>query len=58
VRRDFAGHADRDAFAAVDQQVRNARRQNFGLGLTVVVIGLEIDGFFVDILKQRGCDPG
>ena len=54
VRRDLAGHAHGDAFAAVDQQVGDARRQDFGLVFAFVVIGLEVDGFLVDVFKQRG----
>src|SRR3712207_7377817 len=44
VRRDVGGHADRDPARAVDQQVRDARRQHRGLLLGAVVVGLEIDG--------------
>ena len=56
MRRDLAGHADRDALAAVHQQIRNARRQNFGFDFAVVVIGAEIDGFLVDIVQQFSRD--
>ena len=38
---------------AVDQQVREAGRQDLGLVLGVVVIGLEIDGVLVEIVEQR-----
>ena len=49
VRRDVGGHADRDADGAVDQQVREPRRQDGRLlGLAVVVV-LEVDGVLVDV---------
>ena len=57
VRRNVGRHAHRDAGRAVDQQVRDARRQDFGLDFAVVVIGPEIDGFLVDVFEQRGGDP-
>ena len=41
---------------AVDQQVGNARGQDFGLDFAFVVIGAEIDGFLVDVFEQRGGD--
>ena len=48
VRRDVRGHADRDALAAVDQQVREAGRQHLGaLELARVVVD-EVDGVLVD----------
>ena len=34
----------------------NARGQNFGLRFALVVVGLEIDGFLVDVFEQRGGD--
>ena len=49
VRRDVGGHADGDAGGAVDQQVRDARRQHRGLGRPSVVVGLEVDGLLVDV---------
>ena len=53
VRRNVGRHADRDAAGAVDQEVRNARRQDLGFGLGVVVVLLEIDRVLVDVLEQR-----
>ena len=58
VRRDVGGHADRDADRAVDEQVREPRRQDDGLlGLAVVVV-LEVDGLFLDVAhhleRERG----
>src|SRR6185437_4643468 len=49
VRRDVRRHADRDARRAVDEQVRQPRRQHCGFLLLAVVIGHEIDGFLVDV---------
>ena len=48
VGRDVGGHPDRDALTAVDQQVREARRQDLGyLELTRVVVD-EIDRVLAD----------
>ena len=41
VRRDLGGHADRDALGAVDQQVRDPRRQDRRLLRPAVVVGLK-----------------
>ena len=41
---------------SVDQQIRNARRQHFGLDSPFIEIGPEIDGLFVEIFQQRGVD--
>ncbi len=49
VRRDVGGHADRDAGRAVDQQVRDARRQDRRLLRAAVVVGREVDGLLVDV---------
>jgi len=57
VRRDVGGHAHRDAGRAVDQQVREARRQDRRLQLLLVVVGLEIDGFLVDVGQHLVADP-
>ena len=53
VRRDIGGHADGDAAGAVDQQIGKARRQHHRLVLVAVVIVLEVDGVFVDVVEQR-----
>ena len=53
VRRDIGCHADGDAVGAVDQQVGEFGRQNLGFVLAFVVVGLEFDGFLVDILQQH-----
>ncbi len=49
VRRDAGGHADRDAGRAVDQQVREPRREDDRLLGAAVVVGLEVDGVLVDV---------
>ena len=49
VRRDVGRHADGDARRAVDEQVRNVRRQNRRLFGRLVVVGDEIDGLLVEI---------
>ena len=49
MRRNVRGHADGDAAGAVDQQIRNARRQNDGLFARLIEVGNEIDGFFFEI---------
>ena len=51
--RHVGGHAHRDAAGAIDQEVGKARRQNRRLALGIVVVGLEIDRFLVDVLQQR-----
>ena len=48
VGRDVGRHADGDALAAVDQQVREPRRQDRGLVGLVGVVGDEVDGALVD----------
>ena len=52
VRRDVRGHADRDAAAAVDEQVREARRQHRRLLVLAVVGVAEVDGLLVDLAEQ------
>jgi hypothetical protein len=44
VRRDARRHADGDALRAVDEQVREARRQDDGLEARAVVVGAPRDG--------------
>ena len=48
VRGDVGGHADGDAGAAVDDEVRDRGRQHRRLDLAAVVVGLEVDGLLVD----------
>ena len=52
VRRNVGRHADGDAARAVDQQVREARRQDLRLALGAVVVVLEIDRVLVDVVEQ------
>ena len=58
VGRDVGGHADGDALAAVDQQVRKTGRQYRRLVFLVGVVAAHIDGVLVDSLehvhRQRG----
>ena len=46
---DVGGHADSDAGASVDQQVREPTGQNSGFEGPAVVVGCEVDGLFIDI---------
>ncbi len=52
VRRDVRGHADGDARAAVDEQVRELGRKDLGHGQAFVVIGNEIDGVLFDVRQE------
>ena len=52
VRRDVGRHADGDAAGAVDQHVREARRQDRGLEVLAVVVRLEVDGLLVDVGEE------
>ena len=53
VRRDVGRHADRDAAGAVDQEVRELRRQHRRLLVRFVVVRPEVDGVLVDVGEQR-----
>ena len=53
VRRDVRRHADRDARRAVDQQVRERRRQDRRLFGGLVVVRNEVDGLLVEIRHHR-----
>ena len=57
VRRDIGRHADGDAAGAIDQQIREARRQHHRLFLVAVVVFLEVDGVLVDVVEQRHRRP-
>jgi hypothetical protein len=52
VRRYVGRHADGDAARAVDEQVRDARRQDRGLDLRVVEVRDEVDALLVDVAEQ------
>ena len=49
VRRHFGGHADRDAGATVDQQIRQHAREHGRLLARFVVVGAEIDGVLLEV---------
>ena len=53
MRRNVGGHADGDAACAIDQEVRNARRQNSRLQLRAVIVRLKGDRVLVEIGEQR-----
>ena len=60
VRRDVGGHADGDAAGAVDQQVRELRRQDHRFLLAPIVVRLEVDRLILEIVEQRHgrtCEP-
>ena len=58
VRRNIGRHADGDPRGSVDKKVRDARRQDRRFFERVIVVGVEIDGFLINIgehfLRQRG----
>ena len=56
VRRDVGRHADGDAGRAVDEQVRDARRQHDRLGLGAVVVGPERHGVLLDLGEHLVAD--
>ncbi|EXI65090.1 MAG: hypothetical protein AW08_03452 [Candidatus Accumulibacter adjunctus] len=56
VRRDVRRHADGNARRAVDQQVRDARRQDQRLLLGAIVVRPEIDRLLVDVGEQLVAD--
>ncbi len=58
VRRDVGRHPDGDAGGAVDQQVREAGRQDQRLLGRFVVVGAEVDGVGVDVAQQLGREAG
>ena len=53
MRRDVRRHADRDPGGAVDEQVREPRRQDARLLSRLVVVRLEVDRVVVELLEQR-----
>ena len=56
VRRNRRGHADRDAAGAVDQQVRELRRQHRRLGVPLVVGRHEVDRVELQIVEHHRRD--
>ena len=57
VRRDVRRHADGDAGGAVDEEVREPRREDERLLLGLVVVGAEVDRLRVDVAEQLGRQP-
>src|SRR5213082_56771 len=49
VRRDVRGHTDGNATRPIDEQIRNARRQNHGLFARLIKVRNKIDGFFFQV---------
>ena len=58
VRRDIGGHTYGNARRAVDQQIRNAAWKDERFFFRAVVVGAEIDGFFVDVAQHFVGDFG
>ena len=52
VRRDVRRHADGDARGAVDEQVREARREHDRLAVVAVVVRDEVDGVGVEVAQH------
>ena len=57
VRRDVRRHSDRDSRRAVDQQVRELRRQDRRLLDAAVEVVAERDGVLVDVLDELEGEP-
>ena len=53
MRWDVGCHTDGDAFAPVDQQVRESGGQHLWLPLALVVVGGEVDGAFIQVRQQQ-----
>ena len=49
MRRDVGSHAHGDAAGAIDEQIRNARRQNDRFFARLIEVGDKIDGFFFEV---------
>ena len=56
VRRNVGRHADGDAGAAVDEQIRKRGRENRRLGPRLVVVRDEIDRVLVHVGHERGAE--
>ena len=50
VRRNVGRHADSDAASAVDQNVREAGRENLRFFAAAIIVRLKIDGILVEII--------
>ena len=53
MRRDVGRHADGDPARAIDQHVRETRRQNRGFAVLAVIVVLKVDRVLVDIGQQE-----
>ena len=58
VRRNVGGHADGDARAAIDEQVREGARQHCRLGALAVVVRDEVDGVLVHVVHEDRAERG
>ena len=58
VRRHVGRHADGDAGAAVDEQIRKGGRENRRLGPRLVVVRDKIDRVLVHVVHERGAEMG
>ncbi len=56
MRRNVGGHADRDAGAAVDEQVGKGGRENGWFLPGLVVVGDEVDGVLFHVVHERGAE--
>ncbi len=52
VRRHLGGHSDRDARAAVDEEVRHDAREHGGLLAGFIVIRPEVDGVLLEVVQH------
>jgi len=52
VRRDVRGHADRDASAAIDEQIGESGREDSGFGASLIVIRNEIHRILFHVLHE------
>jgi hypothetical protein len=53
MRRYFCCHAHGNSVGSVDKQVGDAGGQNVRLDFAAVVVGMEVDSFFVEVFEQR-----
>ena len=57
MRWNVRGHADRDSGCAVDQEIREFSGEDGRLLERIVVVGLEVDGFSVDVREHLRRQP-
>ena len=53
MRRHVGRHSNRDAGAAIDDEVRERRREHGGFGEALVIVGHEIDRVLLHVLHQQ-----